>query len=382
MSQPSAVGLPISSVVLSVSEFVDLLNQTLDFAYPTVTINGEISNFRISKNQWVYLELKDELASVKLFGTVNVLPGPLEDGLMVQISGMPRLHPKYGFSINLRSIHAIGEGSIKRAASLLEAKLRSEGLFAQERKRLLPYPPTRIGLIASSGSAAYADFIKILGVRWGGIEVSHADIQVQGDAAPQQLVRAIKYFNSQAKPPDILVITRGGGSSEDLSAFNSEDVTRAVADSRIPTLVAIGHEIDISLAELAADQRASTPSNAAELLTPDKKREIKHLGQKSTQLINDIKQLITDKLLLLKEMSDRYTEILQSKIALSMQELMSRQQLLLALAPESILGRGYAIIRAGGQIINSGKQLSKGQKIIMQLSDANVSAQVENIQLQ
>jgi len=381
MSQSNSPGQPISSIVLSVSEFVDLLNQTLDFAYPLVTIVGEISNFRINKNRWVYFDLKDELANIKLFGIVNILPGPLEDGLLVQISGAPRLHPKFGFSVNLRSVQAVGEGSIKRAASLLEAKLRSEGLFASERKRPLPYPPRRIGLIASSQSAAYTDFVKILGARWAGVEVALADVQVQGEVAPSQLVRAIEYFNNLPKPPEILVITRGGGSSEDLIAYNSESVTRAVASSRIPTLVAIGHEVDLSLAEMAADQRASTPSNAAELLTPDKRHEVQRLDQELAQLTQRIQQILATNKQLLIITSSRYTETLRRKIAQTTRELMSRQKLLLALAPEAILARGYAIVRSSNQIIRSGKQLGDGQKITVQLSDANVGAQVEDIQL-
>src|SRR5690606_31853852 len=123
-----------------------------------VTVVGELASFRVSKNRWVYFDLKDENASVKFFGTVYQLPGPLEDGLMVQVTGTPRLHPLYGFSITAQSLQPVGEGSLRRAAALLEAKLRSEGLFDDSRKRSLPYPPSRIGLITSGESAAYHDF--------------------------------------------------------------------------------------------------------------------------------------------------------------------------------------------------------------------------------
>ena len=265
-------------LTLTVSEFVAVLNQTLEFAYPNVTVSGELANFRVSKNRWVYFDLKDEESSVKFFGTIYQLPGPLEDGMMLAVSGMPRLHPLYGFSVNVVSIRPVGEGSIKKAAKLLEAKLAGEGLFDLERKRPLPYPPTHIGLITSAESAAYRDFVKVLGARWGGIKISLIDVQVQGEVSPAQLVAAIEQFNQAAEPPEVLVVTRGGGSAEDLQAFSTEQVTRAVAASRIPTLVAIGHEVDISLAELAADQRASTPSNAAELLVPDRRAVLAGLG--------------------------------------------------------------------------------------------------------
>jgi len=382
MPQSDAPGQGLEVLVLSVSEFVDLLNQTLEFAYPRVTIVGELSNFRVSKNRWVYFELKDEQASIKCFGTVYMLPGPLEDGLLVQISGAPRLHPAYGFSINLQTIQPVGEGSLKRAASLLETKLRAEGLFADERKRLLPYPPQRIGLITSGQSAAYADFIKILSQRWGGLEVMLADVQVQGEVAPVQIVRAIEHLNQQAQPPDVLVITRGGGSAEDLAAFNNESVTRAVATSRIPTLVAIGHEIDLSLAELAADQRASTPSNAAELLTPDKRRELEQLGGQVARLGVVLRHLVASEQELLEIIYIKLTESLHNKLIRASQELATRQQLLVALAPESILQRGYAIVRSGGKIIRSGRQLQDQQQLEVQLSDSHVTAQVEDIRLQ
>ena len=119
-------------------------------------------------------------------------------------------------------------------------------------------------------SAAYADFTKVLAARWGGLSIEVIDVQVQGEPAPRQITAAVDYFNSQAEPPEVLILIRGGGSAEDLAAFSTEQVTRAVAASRVPTLVAIGHEVDVSLAELAADMRASTPSNAAELLVPDR----------------------------------------------------------------------------------------------------------------
>ena len=375
-------GQGIDTLTLTVSEFVGLLNQTLEFAYPRVSIVGELSNFRVSKNRWVYFDLKDELASLKCFGTVYMLPGPLEDGLLLQVAGAPRLHPLYGFSINVQTIQPVGEGSLKRAASLLQAKLLAEGLFASERKRSLPYPPRKVGLITSAQSAAYADFIKILGKRWGGVAVDLADVQVQGEAAIGQLVRAIEYFNQQAKPPEVLVITRGGGNADDLAAFNSEQVTRAVAASRVPTLVAIGHEIDLSLAEMAADQRASTPSNAAELLTPDKLREQHQLQLLQTQLALSLQQLIKAQLQKLQSIYATMTETLHNKIIQARQELIAQQQLLQALAPQAILSRGYAIVRSAGQIVRSGKQLKTGQKLAVQLSDATVSAQVEDIQLQ
>ena len=142
-------------IIYSPTDFVAVINQTLEYAYPRVTIEGELANFRVSKNRWVYFDLKDENANVSFFGTIYQLPGPLEDGLMVRAIGLPRLHPRFGFSVTLESLVPVGEGALKKASDLLHKKLEKEGLFAPERKRSLPLTPQRIGLITAAKSAAY-----------------------------------------------------------------------------------------------------------------------------------------------------------------------------------------------------------------------------------
>jgi exodeoxyribonuclease VII large subunit len=295
-------------LTVSVSEFVDLVNQAYDIAFPSITIEGELANFRVSKNKWVYFDLKDEQASVKFFGTIYMLPGPLEDGMVLQVRGTPRMHPLYGFSVTAQAIRPVGEGAIKRASELLQAKLTAEGLFDLGRKRALPVIPERIGLIASRESAAYIDFMKIMNARWGGVEIQFIDVQVQGEVAPMQVVSALQQFNQLQSPPEVIVITRGGGSAEDLQAFSTEQVTRAVALSRIPTLVAIGHERDISLAELAADLRASTPSNAAELLVPDRQELLARLAELSRSMNIEIDNRLEDERELILRMSQQNTQ--------------------------------------------------------------------------
>lgn len=369
-------------LVLSVSDFVAIFNQSIEAAYPSVDIVGELANFRISKNRWVYFDLKDDFASVKFFGTVYNLPGPLEDGLLLQVSGQPRLHPQFGFSVNVTNIQPVGEGSLRKAAQLLEAKLRAEGLFDVERKRPLPYPPKTIGLITSGQSAAYADFIKVLNERWCGIEINLADVQVQGEPAPSQIVAAVEYFNQSPQIPDILVIIRGGGSAEDLSAFNNEIVTRTIASSRIPTLVAIGHEVDISLAELAADKRASTPSNAAELIAPDKRRELQKLKETSQllgqYLTNTAKAGRTQAIQHILNLN----QIITQYLSINKQFIESKKQLLGALNPNTAFERGYAVLRSNGKVIKSVKQVKLGTKLEAQLVDGQITAKVEDIGLQ
>lgn len=365
-------------LVLSVSDFVGILNQTLEYAYPSVSIVGELANFRISKNKWVYFDLKDKHASVKFFGTIYQLSGPLEDGLMIQVRGVPRLHQLYGFSVNVQFMQPVGEGSLKKAAALLEAKLTAEGLFDTERKRRLPYPPQKIGLITSGESAAYHDFIKVLAERWGGIDITFVDVQVQGESAPGQIVAGIEQLNTH-EGIEAIIITRGGGSAEDLAAFNSETVTRAVAASRVPTIVAIGHEVDISLAELAADQRASTPSNAAQLLTPDKHQALEQLSVSKGQLNQLLLQSIKVAYVKLKERTTDMRRNLKELLDEAARYVHLRRQLLEALSPAAALRRGYAIIRTSKGVIRVAEGLNPNDIIYIAMQDGSIKASVKEV---
>jgi len=362
--------------VFSPSDFVAVFNQTLEYAYPSVVIEGELANFRIAKNRWVYFSLQDELASVSFFGAVNQLPGPLEDGLMARVVGVPRMHPRYGFSVNLLSITPVGEGALRKAGDLLAKKLAAEGLFAPERKRPLPALPERVGLITAAGSAAAADFIKILGERWGGLEILLRDSFVQGPQAPASINEAVDYFNRTAAVPDVLVITRGGGGADDLAAFNDERVVRVVAASRAPTLVAIGHEVDISLAELAADQRASTPSNAAQLLVPDKKHVLRDLDGFRGNLQRTLKTNLereADAIEYNREyLRNRVTQLLNSWRA----ELSATRKLVQIFDPEAALKRGYAIVTKGAQHVDSITQVSPGDNLSVRVRDGTIGATV------
>lgn len=363
---------------LRVSDFVALVNQAFELAFPEVVIVGELANFKVSKNRWVYFDLKDDGSSVRCFGTVYMLPGPLEDGMLVEVRGAPKLHQQFGFSFNMQSIRPVGEGSLRKAAELLQAKLTTEGLFDQDRKRILPYPPQRIGLITSGESAAYADFIKILKARWGGVEIELADVHVQGERSPSQLVAALQWFNEQADPPDVLVMIRGGGSANDLAAFSVESVVRAVAASRVPTLVAIGHEVDVSLAELAADQRASTPSNAAELLVPDRREVLARLREQREGLADDLLARLDDERAVIKDtiqdIADRLVEMLDDRRT----SLLNLRRLVDALNPGLALARGFAIVRKDGLAVRGG--LRAGDIVEIILSESVSRARIESSQ--
>lgn len=362
----------------SVSEFIAVFNQTLEFAYPNVSITGELANFRISKNKWVYFDLKDEYSSVKFFGTIYSLPGPIEDGMVIQVTGIPRLHNLYGFSVTANTITPVGEGSIKKASQLLEAKLKAEGLFDNSRKRQLSYPPNKIGLIASGESAGFVDFIKILNQRWSGLEIIHVDVLVQGDQAPGQIIKAIEKLNTMPEI-DVLVITRGGGSSDDLVAFNNEHLVRAIASSRIPTLIAIGHEIDLSLSEMAADQKASTPSNAAELLVPERKAYIDLLKSDLLNYRHKLDGLIIKHVNENKSSIDLLNYKFEKSITQRLNQIQKDRMTLHAYDPRRILKRGYALIKNNNKTVRNIKSVKIGDSLELRLLDGIINSKVINV---
>lgn len=353
---------------LTVNEFVAVFNQSLEMMYPQITIVGELSNFRVSKGKWVYFDLKDEFSSVKFFGTVYALPGPLEDGITCEVVGRPRLHNQFGFSVNYESVRAVGEGSIRKAQDLLLKKLESEGLFAPERKRTLPYPPERIGLITSGESAAIADFKKIIFKRWPMLRIELIDTLVQGAQAPAAIVAAVQQFNTMSNPPEVLVIIRGGGSADDLAAFSEEAVVRAVAASRIPTMVAIGHESDTSLAELVADKRASTPSNAAELLVPDALHERTALQDVRGHILHQLDQIINVERRYLQDNTKELDRSLRLIMGRALQDVANAKNLLRALDPLAPLKQGYVRVRdAEGRKIKTAQQFTKSKSDVFEL---------------
>lgn len=369
----------MQDVILSPTDFVALVNQTLEYAYPILTLEGELTNFRVAKNRWLYFDLKDDVSSVSCFGTVYQLPGPLEDGMKLRVTGSPRLHQRFGFSVNIQSISPAGEGSIKKAADLLRAKLLAEGLFDPARKRSLPTYASKIGLITAAASAAYADVIKILKERWGGAEIYFQDAGVQGESAPVQLVAAIEYINQLPTPPEILIITRGGGSAEDLAVFNDERVVRAVAGSRISTLVAIGHEVDESLAELAADVRASTPTNAAQLAVPDKTHEQVKLKTARDSLDTDLaelqRQIVADMIQKREHLTSQVIRLFE----IEKDRLEANRRVAGLFDPAAALKRGYAYVRNQGKLIKSVKGLKVGDRLLIELADGKIDVSAKEI---
>lgn len=258
-----------SSDSFTPTEFISVVNQTLDYAYSSVLITGEVASYKVNQGKWVFFDLKDEESSISCFMPLWGLRMPLEDGMKVVVRGVPKVTKWGKFSFTVSVVKPVGEGSLKKAYELLKKKLTAEGVFDLVKKRPIPEDLTKLGVISSTGAAGYADFIKIINARWCGMKVSVAHTQVQGLDAPDQIIRALQYFNERGEV-QMIAILRGGGSADDLSCFNDEALVRAIAASKIPIITGIGHEVDESLSDLAADVRASTPSNAAEMLTKDK----------------------------------------------------------------------------------------------------------------
>lgn len=410
--------------VIQVSEFIEIVNGILreTLSGELFAIEGEISGYKVSQGQWVTFDLKDDKALVNVFMPVWNLNVPVEDGMKVRVFGLPRIYPKFGkFSISAERIELAGEGALKKALALLRLRLEKEGLFDAARKRPLPRFPQRIALVASRDSAAYGDFIRIVNERWGGLEIDLYHVLVQGEKAPNEIVAAIEdanflslreqrgnlrdsggcHVDSSDESPrndnqyDALVMTRGGGSFEELMAFNDERVVRAIHGSRIPTLVAIGHERDITLAEEAADVRGSTPTDCARRLVPDRKDVLYELATMIQSVETSITQELNQGQMALERaftapglwLAGRRAELeaVTSSISTTIDvwlqdlsgELVNQMRLLQSLDPKSVLRRGYAILKDGkGKSVSSIANLQIGQEVALVMQDGEAGAEI------
>jgi len=380
------------SLQFTPTEFINVVNQTLEYAYSSVLITGEVGSFKVNQGKWVFFDLKDEESSVPCFMTLWNLRMPLEDGMKVVVRGVPKVTKWGRFSFTVNAIKPVGEGSLKKAYEMLKKKLTKEGLFDPAKKRKIPEDISRLGVISSTQAAGYADFIKILNARWGGMKVQVAHTQVQGLDAPDQIIRALKYFNERSEV-EAIAILRGGGSADDLAVFNDEELVRAVAASKIPVITGIGHEVDESLCDLAADVRASTPSNAAEMLTRDRAEEKSKLTRTMRAAKQSMLQEIERARMDNRETVERVSRSLRlkfiepmlmenrEKIARALKEinrkyyelendLRHKMKLLEVLNPEKVLSQGYAIL--------SGK-ISPGEMIDITTHDKEIKAEIKEL---
>lgn len=364
--------------VFSVAQAVATFNQILDTAVPLVEVVGEVANFKVNQGKWVFFDLKDQECLLSCFMPVYQLRVAVEDGMQVRVLARPNVTKWGKFSLTVQSIRPVGKGSIKKSFELLRQKLAGEGLFDDERKRTLPYLPQHIGVISSVDAAGYRDFIKIITARLGGLRIDVISTLVQGIEAPDQIIAAIRQFNQLADPPEVLAIIRGGGSRDDLVAFDDERLVRTIAASRIPTIVGVGHEIDTTLADLAADRRASTPSNAAEVLVPDRQELMAQLEGQLSYMTQAVTHQLATQRTTLASTAERLGELISYRLQVEQSRLGSLKQALQAYDPQAVLRRGYAMLWDSGHHL--AKQFKTGDKLLIETTDKLIKTEVRDVQ--
>src|SRR3954467_1801213 len=267
VSSPSA-----AQQTLTVAQLTAQIKNTLEAAFTNVWVVGEISNYSRPQSGHSYFTLKDDQAQIRAVmwrSAAATLKFELADGLDVVCHGHIDVYaPRGSYQLVVDELQPKGVGALELALRKLREKLGAEGLFDAARKKKLPAFPRRVAFVTSPTGAAIHDFLQVLRRRWRGVDVFVIPARVQGEGAAQEIVAGIRLANRLVPRPDVLVVGRGGGSLEDLWSFNEESVVRAIAASRIPTVSAVGHEIDVTLSDLAADVRALTPSEAAERIAP------------------------------------------------------------------------------------------------------------------
>jgi exodeoxyribonuclease VII large subunit len=298
MSQASLFNLVPERHVWKVSELTDRIRDLLETAFPDVWVEGEVSNYHAAQSRHLYFTLKDARAQIRCVcfrDQVRGLKFRPEDGLHVTVRGGLGVYDVRGeYQIYVTSIEPVGLGALQLAFEQLKKRLQEEGLFDEARKKALPVLPRSIGVITSPTGAAIQDILRVLKRRFHNVHVRLYPVKVQGEGAAKEIAAAVNYFN-RAKFADVLVVARGGGSLEDLWAFNEEIVARAIAASAIPVITGIGHEADFTIADFVADLRAPTPSAAAELVVRSRQEFERHIAEYQRQLVQQIRYWISQR---------------------------------------------------------------------------------------
>ena len=403
MEQP-----PLFSVrILSVTDLSRYLRALMDSdeILRDVWVSGEVSNLSRPASGHIYFTLKDPNAALRcVIWRTNALrlPFNLRDGQAVEAHGAVNVYERDGqYQLYVDGLRLAGEGWLYQEFLRLKARLEAEGLFDSARKRPIPAFPHKIGIVTSATGAALQDMLNTLAHRFPLAEVILSPAPVQGDEAPPGLVKALRRL--EAAGPDVILLARGGGSLEDLWAFNEESVVRAIATCTVPVITGIGHETDFTLADFAADLRAPTPTGAAVAATPDivelraalgtlllqlddtiagllaaENRETTSLAQRLTRLSPQRK--IQDERQHLDMLLERALRGLTAANHLRRARLDGLNARLEALSPLAVLQRGYAVLRSrDGRIIYSVQQVQPGESINARLSDGELDAQVQEI---
>lgn len=401
--------MPDSSRVFSVTEITRGLSDLVEEHYDDVWVEGELSNFTRAASGHCYFTLKDADAQIKCVMwrhlTQYVFFEP-EEGMQVRAHGNASVYQKRGdLQILVDQMRRAGKGAQQEAFERLKQKLKEEGLFDTDRKKTLPPFPETVGVVTSGQGAALHDITSVLERRFPAAQVVLCPVPVQGMEAPQAIADAIARFNAvpsdDGQRPDVLIVGRGGGSTEDLWAFNEEVVARAMADSILPVVSAVGHESDVSIADFVADERAATPSMAAEIVVPDRRdvaRTVRSLHDRMQDVvmrtIQDGRQTV-DRLVSSRAFHHPVDRVKQARQTVeSLRERLERaadrrveraknrldrlQDRLRAADPEAPLQRGYAMVEREGTAVRSAADLRPGDRFTVHLHDGHRRATVDD----
>jgi len=350
---------------------------------PSIWVEGEVTEFRRQQGwQSVFFTLKDSTDGACLSvsmprGRFDGLRLDLADGMTVHVFGRPELYEARGvFQLRALSIEPLGLGAVLAGLERLKQKLAAEGLFAPERKRPLPVLPRRIGVLTGNEAAAKRDFVTAVQARFPAANLLVAQTYVQGQAAPAAIAATMQTLAREPEV-DVIVLTRGGGSFEDLLPFSDERVIRAVAECDVPVVSAVGHEQDTPLCDHAADVRASTPTAAARLVVPDERELRERLDTARTALARGAGAALErarSSLTRDRERLDRAPALLVERKRAGLEGLVGRLQ---ALSPRKTLARGYAIVRTDNGIVRSSTELESGSRVEVELAEGGFGARVE-----
>ena len=397
-----------STPSLSVTELTRYLRTLIDSdeVLQDVWVQGEISNFSQPNSGHLYFTLKDSGAALRCVvwrSTAQRLRFGIQNGLAIEAHGAISVYERDGaYQLYVDAIRPAGEGFLYQQFMRLKNRLESEGLFDPERKRPIPERPECIGIVTSSTAAALQDMLNTLRARYPLVRVILSPCAVQGETAPAEIVAALGSLCTQATP-DVIIVARGGGSLEDLWAFNDERVVRAIAESPVPVITGIGHETDFTLADFAADLRAPTPTGAAVLATPDRSDLLSEVYGIQSRLENAMLQVVAqrrqdlglvyqrlehasparriqDELQGIDKAQERLWRSMQHTLELQRAHLNGLHNRLLALNPDSILQRGFAFVqRADGSLLRSVTEVQAGERVDIRLRDGSLSSRVEQV---
>lgn len=393
-----------TDTVFSVTQITDLIKGILENSFRSVKIEGEISNWRPSAAGHIYFTLKDNNAQIKAVIFRNAaykLAFKPKDGDKVRCTGSLSVYaPQGNYQIIINTMELAGTGNILQMLEERKKKLAAEGLFNSEKKKALPLYPKTIGVVTSPTGAAIRDILNVSKRRNPNINITVLPAIVQGEEAAQTIVKMIEIANFY-KLCDVLIVGRGGGSLEDLLPFSEESVVRAIAASKIPTISAVGHEIDWALCDYAADKRAPTPSAAAEMAVPILSDIQQNITFYKNDLYNSIKQKIEKTRLMIKSFNPQNFEVqfrniqqpllnryayakenlvknMQDKIKDLRTRILNNKTILENASPDTILQRGYSMVTdEEGKIISNADQVSSGSKIIVKPAQGSLKAIVE-----